>query len=267
MIVNGGTEAARSISENAPPAVLKSDDGSRIAYRSQPGRSPGILFVGGYNSSMAGEKARFLAHYAAGRGQAYTRFDPFGHGESDGRFEDGTLGRWLADLLLVMDQATTGPQILVGSSMGGWLMVLAALARPDRIAGLVGIASAPDFTEDLMRPSLTGEERAILKETGVLRRPSRYGGDFVIVAAMIEEARRHLVLRRRLSLAMPVRLIHGQADPDVPPECSLRLAEAIEGGDVQVTLIKDGDHRLSRPQDLALLARVIDGLHSEVDIG
>jgi len=209
---------------------------------------------------MTGEKASFLAHYAAGRGQAYTRFDPFGHGESDGLFEDGTLGRWLADLLLVLDQAAEGPQILVGSSMGGWLMVLAALARPERVAGLVGIAAAPDFTEDLMRPSLTGEERAILKEAGVLRRPSRYGGDFVIAAAMLEEARRHLVLRRRLPLSMPVRLIHGQADPDVPAERSLKLAEAIDGGDVQIILVKNGDHRLSRPQDLALLARTLDAL-------
>lgn len=260
MIVNGGTKPAQSINEIAPPAVLKSDDGSRIAYRSLEGRSPGILFVGGYNSSMAGEKASFLAHYAAGRGQAYTRFDPFGHGLSEGRFEDGTLGRWLADTLLVIDQATEGPQILVGSSMGGWLMVLAALARPQRIAGLVGIASAPDFTEDLMKPSLTAEELVILKQAGVLRRPSPYGGDFVIAAPMLEEARQHLVLRCRLPLSMPVRLLHGQIDPDVPAERSLKLAEAIDGGDVQVTLIKDGDHRLSRPQDLALLARTLDAL-------
>ncbi|MFD2262494.1 alpha/beta hydrolase [Lacibacterium aquatile] len=260
MEVNGGTLTAQSISENATAKVLKSDDGASIAYQAIPGRSPCILFIGGYNSSMAGEKASFLARYAADRGQAFVRFDPFGHGASEGRFEDGTIGRWLADTLRVIDKVVQGPLILVGSSMGGWLMTLAALTRPERVSALVGIASAPDFTEDLMRPSLTGEDRVILRRDGVLRRPSAYGGDFIIAQQLLDEGREHLVLRRGLPIEVPVRLLHGQADPDVPPERSLRLAEAIEGSDVRVTLIKDGDHRLSRPQDLALLANTLDEL-------
>jgi pimeloyl-ACP methyl ester carboxylesterase len=208
---------------------------------------------------MRGLKAEFLNLYAARRGLAYLRFDPLGHGESSGRFEEGTIGRWIADLLAVL-ALTEGPQILVGSSMGAWLAFHAALQLPHRVAALIGIAPALDFTERLIRPALTPELAARLARDGVIEVPSDYGGPYPITARLIEDGKRHLLLDRPIDLAMPVRLLHGMADTDVPHRLSLDAAQRITGGDVQVRLIKDGDHRLSRDSDLALLADELDRL-------
>jgi pimeloyl-ACP methyl ester carboxylesterase len=181
------------------------------------------------------------------------RFDYSGHGGGGGRFEDGTIGIWSTDAPSAIDRLTEGPLVLVGSSMGGWIALLAALARRERVVGLIGIAAAPDFTETLMWARLSVEQRAALMEHGIIHRPSRYGDPTPITRALIEDGRNHLVLRGSVPLDCPVRLLHGQADPDVPWEMALRIADELTSGDVQVILVKHGDHRLSRPQDLALL--------------
>jgi pimeloyl-ACP methyl ester carboxylesterase len=242
---------------------LDRGDGVELAWAKLDGRQPTVVFLPGFLSDMSGTKATELAAFCAGRGQAMLRFDYSGHGASDGRFEDGTIGRWTADAVAVIDRLTEGRLVLVGSSMGGWIALLTALARPERVAGLLGIAAAPDFTEVLMWDAMTFEERATLMRDGVLRAPSQYGDPTPITRTLIEEGRNHLLLNGPIALGCPVRLLHGQRDPDVPWEMSLRLAEQIAGEDVQVVLVKDGDHRLSRPQDLALLSRTLASLLGE----
>lgn len=206
------------------------------------------MFCGGFKSDMTGSKALALEQFCAGDGRAFTRFDYTGHGASSGNFEDGTIGAWTDDAIAIIDNVTEGPLVLVGSSMGGWIMVLAALARPERIKGLVGIAAGPDFTEDLMWARGTAAQRAELMANGRWVRPTAYGDDpYVITRALIEEGRDHLVLRGPIAITCPVHLLHGQLDPDVPWETSLRLAEHLGSDDVVVELIKAGDHRLSTP--------------------
>jgi pimeloyl-ACP methyl ester carboxylesterase len=210
---------------------------------------------------MTGTKALYLQEYCRGRGCAYVRFDYFGHGASSGDFALGTIGRWRDDAIAVIDSLTEGPQILVGSSMSGWIMLLAALARPERIAALVGIAGAPDFTEELLWPRLSPAHRRELDERGRAVLASEYDPEgYLYTRALIEDGRRHLLLGRPIALDIPVRLLHGMRDESVPWHLSLRLAECLRSRDVAVTLIKDGDHRLSTPGDLALLARTLDGL-------
>lgn len=212
-------------------------------------------------SDMTGTKALSLESFARERGQAFLRFDYQGHGASTGRFEDGTIGSWTADAVAALDALTEGPQVLVGSSMGGWIMLLTALARPQRIAGLLGIAAAPDFTEDLMWQAYPQEVRDTLRREGVYREPSDYGDEpYTITMRLIEEGREHLLLREAIPIACPVRLIHGVADPDVPWQTSLRLAEQLESADVEVTLVKSGGHRLSEPEDLDRLGKTLEGL-------
>ena len=227
--------------------------GVALAWRRLPGRSPTVVFLPGYRSDMTGDKATALAGLCAGRGQAMLRFDYSGHGASGGRFADGTIGVWLADTLAVIDRLTEGALVLVGSSMGGWIGLLAALARPGRVAACVGVAAAPDFTEALMWDSMAPAERATLMRTGVLTMPSDDGEPLPITRALIEDGRTRLLLTGPIGLGCPVRLLHGQQDADVPWEMSLRLMRQLDGHDVQLTLVKDGDHRLSRPQNLALL--------------
>ena len=236
---------------------LDRGDGVELAWARQEGRGPTVVFLPGFRSDMTGDKATALAAFCAERGQAMLRFDYSGHGASGGRFEDGTIGRWTDDALAVIDRLTEGPLVLVGSSMGGWIALLAALARPDRVAALIGIAAAPDFTEALMWQAMTVEQRATLMRDGVLHRPSQYGEPYPITRALIEDGRTRLLLNAPIALDCPVRLLHGQDDPDVPWELALRIAERVTGRDVQVILVKDGDHRLSRPQDLALLRRTL----------
>ena len=207
---------------------------------------------------MAGTKATFLDDFCAARGLPCVRFDYSGHGASTGRFEDGTIGAWAADAIAVIDHVVDGSLVLVGSSMGGWIMLLAALARPNRIAGLIGLAPAPDFTEALIWNRLPDEARDRLMRDGRLEEPSAYADEpTVITRALIEEGRRHLLLSAPIGIRCPVRLLHGMADPDVPHRLSLDLAERLVTSDVRVTLIKDGDHRLSRAEDLALLGATL----------
>jgi hypothetical protein len=239
---------------------LDRGDGIELAWAHQPGLGPTIVFLPGYRSDMNGDKATELAAFCAERGQALLRFDYTGHGASGGRFEDGTIGIWAADALAVIDRLTAGRLILIGSSMGGWLALLTALARPERVVAVVGVAAAPDFTEGLMWQSMTPSEQTTLMRDGVLFVPSQYGDPTPITRGLIEDGRNHLVLTDRINLECPVRLLHGQADPDVPWELALRIAERVTGSDVEVILVKDGDHRLSRPRDLALLRRTLAAL-------
>ena len=236
---------------------LDRGDGVELAWARQDGSGPTVVFLSGFRSDMTGDKATALADYCAAHGQALLRFDYSGHGASGGTFEDGTIGRWAADAVTVIDQQSDGPLILIGSSMGGWMALLTALARPQRVAALIGIAAAPDFTETLMWQAMTFEERARLMRDGSVEVPSEYGGPYPITRALIEDGRTHLLLNDPIALDCPVRLLHGQQDLDVPWETSMRIAEQLTSQDVQVLLVKDGDHRLSRPQDLALLTRTL----------
>jgi len=248
------------MNSESEPRILTREDGATIAYRRLDGRSPGIIFLGGFMSDMTGIKARTLDAFAAARGQAYVRFDYFAHGASAGDFAEATVGRWKDDALAVLDRLTEGPQVLVGSSIGGWIMLLAALARPRRVKALVGIAAAPDATEALMWPRLPAEARAALLAQGSVRVPSEYAGEgYLITRKLIEEGRRHL-LGERIALDCPVRLLHGMMDKDVPWQTSLALADRLAGRDVQLILVRDGDHRLSRESDLALLLRTLEPL-------
>ncbi len=234
--------------------------GTELAWQRLGGRGPSVVFLPGYRSDMTGDKAMALAALCQSRGQAMLLFDYSGHGASGGVFTDGTIGRWTEDALAAIDELTEGPLVLVGSSMGGWIGLLAALARPGRVEGFVGIAAAPDFTEALMWETMLPAERATLERDGVLHVPSAYGEPTPITRALIEDGRRHLLLGGPIPLTCPVRLLHGQADADVPWETSLRLAQRITGDDVQVALVKDGEHRMSRPGDLALLAAMLTPL-------
>ena len=247
------------------PRRLMRPDGGWLAYHRTPARDPsagpGLVFLTGYMSEMSSGKAMAVEALARRHGRAALRFDYQGHGASSGDFEDGTLGRWRDDALAALDGLTEGPQILVGSSMGGWMAVLMALARPQRVAGLVTVAAAVDMTERVIRPRLDAAARAALARDGRVERPSPYGPrPFVVTARFLEEAKAHLVLDRRLPIGCPARLIHGLADPDIPWQSSLDLADRMSGGDVRVILVKDGGHRLSEPPDLALLAREIAAL-------
>lgn len=242
---------------------LDRGDGVELAWAREEGRSPTVVFLPGFRSDMTGDKATGLAAYCAARGQAMLRFDYSGHGASGGRFEDGTVGQWAGDALAIIDQVSQGPLILVGSSMGGWIALLTARARPERIAALIGIAAAPDFTEVLMWQAMNFEQRATLMSDGVLQVPSQYGDPYPITRALIEDGRNHLLLDGPIAIDCSVRLLHGQRDPDVPWEFALRIADQLTSRDVRVTLVKDGDHRLSRPQDLALLGQSLAALLGE----
>lgn len=250
----------------SPVAQLARSPGYHIAYRRLAAsgfgnRLPGVVFLSGFKSDMTGSKATALEEFCRARGQAFLCFDYFGHGQSGGQFIDGTIGLWRDDAIAALDNLTAGPQILVGSSMGGWLMLLAALQRRQRIQGLIGIAAAPDFTEDLLLAELSAADQAKLQAEGVLARPSAYSDDpYLITWKLIEEARQHLLLRGAIGLDCPVRLLHGMVDPDVPFARTLRLAQQLTTNDLQVRLVKDGDHRLARPQDLALLFQDVAAL-------
>ena len=220
-----------------------------------------MVFLGGFRSDMTGTKASFLEEYCRRRGHSYVRFDYFGHGASSGDLALGTIGRWSEDAVAVLDELTEGRQILIGSSMGGWIMLLAALARPERVCALVGIAAAPDFTEDLVWPRLDAAQRKELRETGAVTLPSRYSPiGYTHPLGLLEDGRQHLVTRAEIPLACPVRLLHGMLDDAVPWQTSLRLAERLQSRDVAVTLVKEGDHRLVRGADLARLAATLDEL-------
>lgn len=247
---------------SAPTSPVRFVDrgAARLAYVAQPGAGPTVVFLGGYASDMTGTKATYLEDWCRARGHAFVRFDYQGHGRSSGRLADGTIGEWRDDALAVIQTCTRGPLLLVGSSMGAWIMLLAALAMPDRVHALVGVAAAPDFTEDLLWARLGEDQRARLRQDGVVHLPSAYGEPMSFTWRLVEDGRRHLLLRAPLSLPGPVRLLHGTRDADVPWETSRRLAETIRERDVTLTLVKDGEHRLSEPHELALLGATIGSL-------
>jgi pimeloyl-ACP methyl ester carboxylesterase len=241
-------------------SILETPQARQIAYHQTPGTGPGIVFLGGFRSDMTGSKALYLEERARAEGRAFLRFDYSGHGQSSGRFQDGCIGDWLADAKAAF-ALTTGPQILVGSSMGGWMALLVARALPERVAGLVGVAAAPDFTEDLMWATASAAERAELVEKGQITQPSDYDPTgYPITLKLIEEGRQNLILRDPLHLPMPVRLLQGSADTDVPVAHALRLFDHATGPDIRLILIKGADHRLSTPECLALIWETARGL-------
>jgi pimeloyl-ACP methyl ester carboxylesterase len=236
------------------PEFLTREDGIRLAYRHLPGNGPTIVFLPGYMSDMQGGKAQALAAWAQAQGRAMLRLDYSGCGESEGSFEDGTLDIWRDDVLAVIHRVVNGPVLLVGSSMGGWLMLLVALALGDTVIAMVGIAAAPDFTDW----DFVDDDKVSIKTQGRIERPSDYGyNPMVITKGFWQSGQDNLQLVRQIAIDCPVRLIHGQQDPDVPWDISMQLARQIGSSDVQTILIKDGDHRLSRDQDIALLIETL----------
>lgn len=238
-------------------------NGQTIAYRvdgtANPAH-PNLLFLPGFFSDMTGSKASFLAARCIANNRQLTRLDYSGHGKSSGKFIDGCIGDWLADALAVVDRVTTGKLILVGSSMGGWIMLLIALARPERIAGLVGIAAAPDFTQDLMWDLLTPAQRHEMQSKGMIFEPSEYGAPVPYTLKLVEDGRKHLVLRAPIPITCPVRLIQGKQDKDVPWEVAEKLAGRLQSKDVKIHYIDDGEHRLSRDSDLEVLWNAIQDI-------
>jgi len=220
-----------------------------------------VVFLSGYASDMSGNKAVYFERCCAAWGNAYLCLDYRGHGMSDGRFEDFTVGDWCDDARRVIEQITQGTLILVGSSMGGWIMLLLARELGDRIAGLVGIGAAPDFTRDSMSQRLDARHKAALAKDGVAYLPNRYGPEpRIVTAKLLADGNQHLVLDEPLELSCPIRLVHGMADPDVSWQRSMAISDAVTGDDVRVVLIKNGEHRLSTPAELELLADQIGEL-------
>lgn len=245
--------------------TLDLPDGRRIAFRRSPGRGPGrgpgIVFLGGFRSDMTGTKAHFLEAWARARGQAYLRFDYTGHGASSGDFRDCGIGGWARDARDAVLRLTEGPQVLVGSSMGGWIALILSGWMPARIAGLVGVAAAPDFTEDAMWEGFDDDQRRRLVDEGQVELPSEYDDTpYPITRRLIEDGRQNLVLRAALELPFPVRLLHGTADADVALSVPLRLLAHATGPDIRLTLVKDADHRFSAPENLELLAETIEAI-------
>ena len=238
-------------------------NGISLAYETLAGTSPTVMFLPGFKSDMQGSKALALRAHCQTIGQAMLKFDYSGHGQSGGAFTAGTISTWLSDTLKALDDLTTGPVILVGSSMGGWLAVLTALARPERIHALLLIAPAPDFTHWGIEAGLTDTQRRALATQGYFEEPSEYGPDpYVITRALIDDGKQHLLLEAPIDFTGPVRIIHGLADPDVPSSVSVRLMARLSSLDVRLQMIKDGDHRLSRQQDIGLLCSTLDELTS-----
>ena len=250
--------------EEPSPSTLATPDGACIAYHKIEGRLPGVVFMGGFASDMSGTKAKALESFARRRGQAFVRFDYQGHGQSSGSFRDGTIGQWTRDAITVLDSITEGPQVLIGSSMGGWIMLLAALARPGRVAGLLGLAAAPDFTEDLLWARFSESIQQTIEHESVYHMPSDYGAPLPITRQLIHEGRSHLLMRSTIPIACPVRLIQGMHDTEVPWEWPLKLSEKLQSEDVETILIKHGDHRLSDGPDLDRLRYQLDRLLGHV---
>ncbi len=248
------------------PKFITTTDGLSIAYNFLPGNSPAVIFMPGFFSHMQGTKALWLEKCCRERGQAYVRFDYRGHGESDGKFEEGTVSDWLNDTLLILDNIAPTPVVAVGSSMGGWIALLAALARPDIIAGLVGIASSPDFTQSIYEERMSDAQRNEMDEKGFISSPSEYQEEPVIITReLIEDGKKHLLLNReKLNLDVPVCLIHGKKDADVSWKKSLELQKKIGSNRCELILVPDGEHRLSRPQDLKLIDRLVQKITSSV---
>jgi pimeloyl-ACP methyl ester carboxylesterase len=266
--------ASESVADSSDDICLKTlaigigEEARNITVRRRPGGNPGVFWLGGFKSDMKGTKAEALDEWGKVHGRAVTRFDYSGHGESGGRFVDGTIGRWLEESLAVYRAFCRGPQVVVGSSMGGWLALLLANAlreRPENpapqnasLAGMVLIAPAADFTEELMWKTFDAEVKREIKMKGAWSRPSEYSDEpYVITRKLIEEGRKHLIMDGVIETGCPVRILQGVADPDVPWQHAAALVERFVRDDVVFTLIKDGDHRLSRPEDIERLLSAV----------
>lgn len=244
-----------------------------LAYQQRKPQSgkeeaPGVVFLGGFASDMNGRKATYIDQQCEKAGYGCLRFDYRGHGDSSDKFKDGCISDWFDDALQVLDKLTKGPQIIMGSSMGGWIGLLLARARPERLAGFIGVSSAPDFTEDLVRPMMTAAQTKMLEEEGYFFEQEEHelpeGYDMLpITQKLMDDGANQLVLRDPLNIDAPVRLLHGQNDAEVPWKTALKTAKHITGDDVVVTLVKDGNHSLSRPEDLARtwaeIVRIVEG--------
>ncbi len=248
------------------PQYYETAYGAKIAYHKHEGFGPGVMFLGGFMSDMEGSKALALEEYCKRVGRAFIRFDYQGHGQSSGEFTDGTIGLWARDAMTVLDNLTEGPQILVGSSMGGWISMLTAKARPARVKAFVGIAAAPDFTVRMWHNDFSDDDRAELLSQGYYSRPCDYGGDtpYTITKALIDDGWHNRVIAGPLKMDMPVRLIQGTEDADVPWQTAQMIADKLTSDDVEIILVPGGDHRLSSDKDLKRLIRIVGGLAAEI---
>jgi len=251
---------------NASPPQFLAVNGTNIALLHREGREPGIVWLGGYYSDMRGSKAEWLDQWTAEKGLAFLRHDYSGHGESSGEFRNGTISLWLEQSLAVFRQFSSGPQILVGSSMGGWITLrmieeLQKTGEGGRVAGLVLVAPAPDFTSELVEPQLTNDQRRQIAERGYMEEPSDYSSvPCIYTKALLEDGKTNQVLKGVIQTDCPVHILQGMQDKDVPYTHALRLMDHLPVDDVTITLVRDGDHRLSRPQDLDLLTRTVSSM-------
>ena len=248
------------------PDFLHINDNQRLAYHKIDGKNPGIIFLCGHGSDMQGTKSIYMENWAREHGHGFIRFDYRGHGQSDGNFLDLAISDWTEDALAVIDKLTEGPQILIGSSLGGWIMLNAACVRPDRIAGLIGIAAAPDFTKELIWDTLDSDAQLAMKQTGHLSLPNPYAEEPVIYPYhLVEDGAAHLHLQNgTISITAPVRLLHGMQDEEVPWQTATRIAAAASCNDVQVHMIKDAGHRFSEPWQLAFLRDIVANLVTDL---
>lgn len=255
------------VAPDTPPQFLECGDGRTIAYHQMAGKSPGVVFLTGFKSDMTGGKALAIEAYCRAQGRAFLRFDYTGHGQSSGLFEEGSIGQWADDAVTALDKLTTGGQVLVGSSMGGWIMLLAALARKPRIRGLLGLAAAPDFTRDLLWDAFTDDQKAQMDRDGYVDTPNCYDDQqpYRICKPLIDDGWNRLLLDSPIDLDVPVRLIHGMKDDDVPWRTSLRIQEQLTSDDVEVQLVKNGGHRLSEDHDLDRMTRTLEALLAAMD--
>lgn len=246
------------------PSFLELSDNKKIAYVLSEGKRPCVIFLGGFKSDMTGTKATALEALCKKNGYRFIRLDYTGHGKSSGTFEEGTIGEWKSDALAVIDKLGAEKNILVGSSMGAWIGLLCAQERREKISAFVGIASAPDFTENLIWNKLTAEQKKQMKQDGIYHAPSCYGeAPYPITLKLVEDGRNHLLLNKNIELNIPIRLIHGTKDQDVPYETSKTLADRITSKDKKITLIENGDHRLSEARQIDVICRTVQELHEK----
>jgi pimeloyl-ACP methyl ester carboxylesterase len=242
-------------------ATIRRPDGIELAYQWHPGHSPVVVFLPGFASDMSGTKATILQETCAATGQAMLRLDNSGNGASGGDFLDGTIGLWTTDAALIIETVTAGaPLLLVGSSMGGWIALLLAQRLAARLTALLLIAPAPDFTASLIEPNLAPAQRELLAQHGYFNPPSEYGPPAPITQKLLDDGRNHLLLNGPIDITCPVRILHGMNDPDVPWRHSLKLAECLVSPNVRLIFVKDGNHRLSRDEDLLLLTQTLTAL-------
>lgn len=253
----------------SPPEFLHLNE-TDIAFRRRAGENPGVVWLGGYRSDMLGSKANFLDEWAVETGHAFLRHDYSGHGESGGEFRAGTISLWLEQSLAVFRQFSSGPQIVVGSSMGGWIALrliaeLQKLGEGGRVAGLVLIAPAPDFTSELVEPNLTNKQRKQIADQGYMEEPSEYSDQpYIYTKALLEDGKANQVLSGVIQTDCPVHILQGMQDEDVPYKHAMKLVDHLPVDDVTITLVRDGDHRLSRPQDLELLGRTVSSMAGSI---